>query len=110
MLLLLGKPKAIRKYIREMLSDIDEYSDVVYYPGNYEHYTEFKSLIENLKSDNPPVIITQNKEFIEYLLESDLDFNVTTAYWDEDDKKLANRDVTKELAKEMVYNMGLELR
>lgn len=37
MLLLLGKPEAIRKYIKEMLPDIDEYSDVVYYPGK-EHY------------------------------------------------------------------------
>lgn len=94
---------------KEMLPDIDEYSDVVYYPGK-EHYTEFKILIEDLKSDNPPVVTTQNKEFIEYLLESDLDFNVTTAYLDEDDKKLAHRDVTKEIAKEMVYSMGLELR
>lgn len=110
MLLLLGKPEAIRKYIKEMLPDIDEYSDVVYYPGKEAHYTEFKILIEDLKSDNPPVITTQNKEFIEYLLESDLNFNVTTAYLDEDDKKLAHRDVTKETAKEMVYNMGLELR
>ena len=106
MLLLLGKPEAIKKYIKEMLPDIDEY----YYPCEEAHYTEFKNLIENLKSDNPPVVITQNKEFIDYLLESDLDFNVTTAYLDEDDKKLAHRDVTKELAKEMVYNMGLELR
>lgn len=73
MLLLLGKPEAIRKYIKEMSPDIDEYSDVVYYPGK-EHYTEFKILIEDLKSDNPPVVTTQNKEFIEYLLESDLDF------------------------------------
>lgn len=103
------KDKAIRKYIKEMLPDIDEYSDVVYYPGK-EHYTEFKILIEDLKSDNPPVVTTQNKEFIEYLLESDLDFNVTTAYLDEDDKKLAHRNVTKETAKEMVYSMGLELR
>ena len=108
MLLLLGKPEAIRKYIKEMLPDIDEYSDVVYYPGEEVHYTEFIILIENLKSDNTPVITTQNKEFIEYLLESDLDFNVTTVYLD--DKKLAHRDVTKETAKEMVYNMGLELR
>ena len=76
MLLLLGKPEAIRKYIKEMSPDIDEYSDVVYYPGK-EHYTEFKILIEDLKSDNPPVVTTQNKEFIEYLLESDLDFNGT---------------------------------
>lgn len=110
MLLLLGKRDAIRKYIKEMLSNIDEYSDVVYYPGEEVHYTEFIILIENLKSDNPPVVTTQNKEFIEYLLESDLDFNVTTAYLDEDEQKLAHRDVTKETAKEMVYNMGLELR
>ena len=110
MLLLLGKRDAIRKYIKEILPDIDEYSDVVYYPGEEVHYTEFIILIKNLKSDNPPVVTTQNKEFIEYLLESDLDFNVTTAYWDEDDKKLVHRDVTKETAKEMVYIMGLELR
>ena len=36
MLLLLGKPEAIRKYIKEMLPDIDEYSDVVYYPRETE--------------------------------------------------------------------------
>ena len=88
MLLLLGKPEAIRKYIKEILPDIDEYSDVVYYPGEEVHYTEFIILIENLKSDNPPVITTQNKEFIEYLLESDLDFNVTTVYLD--DKKTSS--------------------
>ena len=110
MLLLLGKPEAIRKYVKEMLPDIDEYSDVAFYPGGEVHYTEFKILIEYLKSDDPPVVVTQNKEFIEYLLESDLDFNVTTAYWDLDDEKLFHRDVTKELAKEMVYNMGFELR
>lgn len=110
MLLLLGKPVAIGKYIKEMLSDIDEYSDVVFYPGEDVHYTEFKILIEDLKSDDPPVVVTQNKEFIEALLESDLEFNVTTAYWDKDDKKLIHRDVTKETAKEMVYIMGLELR
>ena len=110
MLLLLGKRDAINRYIKEMLPDIDEYSGIVYYPGSYAHYTEFKGLIEDLKSDDPPVVITQNKEFIEYLLESDLDFNVTTAYLDEDDEKLIHRDATKELAKEMVYNMELELR
>ena len=108
MLLLLGKPEAIKKYTEEMLPDIDEYSDIVYYPGDEAHYTEFKSLIEDLKSDNPPVIVTQNKEFIETLLESDLEFDVTTAYWYEE--KLYHRDVTKETAKEMIQVMGLELR
>ena len=36
MLLLLGTPEAIRKYIKEMLPDIDKYSDVVYYPRETE--------------------------------------------------------------------------
>lgn len=105
MLLLLGKRDAIEKYISEFNIKPGDYLLV---PPPSLHYSEFYLEIEWLKRNNYPVIITQNKEFIEYLLESDLDFNVTTVYLD--DKKLAHRDVTKETAKEMVYNMGLELR
>ena len=105
MLLLLGKRDAIKKYISEFNIKHGDYL-LVPYPNL--HYSEFPTLIELIKRNNYSVIITQNKEFIDALLNSDLEFDVTTAYWYEE--KLYHRDVTKELAKEMVYDMGLELR
>jgi hypothetical protein len=53
-------------------------SKITRYPPIYAHHSEFKGYVELLKVDQIKVTTTQSLEFIDVLLESDLDFEVVT--------------------------------
>lgn len=103
MLLILGKNSFVEEYAKKIGLNIR--SDIVYYPGWADHYTSYPLLINQIRKDNPLAVTSQNIEFIDYLLNSDLEFNVVTVY---DNAKI--RTMTKETAKEAREVMGLELR
>ena len=103
MLLILGKNSFVEEYAKKIGLNIR--SDIVYYPGWADHYTSYPLLINQIRKDNPLAVTSQNIEFIDYLLNSDLEFNVVTVY---DNAKI--RTMTKETAREAREVMGLELR
>ena len=103
MILVLGKNSFVEEYIKKI--GLNLRNDFVYYPGCTDHYTDYPLLITQIKEDNPPAVNSQNIEFIDYMLNSDLEVNVVTVY---DDLKI--RTLTKKTAKEVYEVMGLELR
>lgn len=102
MIFVLGKNDQVERYVESIGLDIR--NDIVYYPGCTDHYTEYNLLIQQIKEDNPPVVTTQNLEFIQCLLDSDLDFDVVTVF----DNGV--RTISKECANNVKNEMGLELR
>lgn len=103
MILVLGKNSFVEEYIKKL--GLNLRNDLVYYPGWADHYTDYPLLITQIKKDNPLAVTSQNIEFIDYMLNSDLKFDVVTVF---DDQKM--RKLTKETAKEVYEIMGLELR
>ena len=79
MILLLGKNKYVEQYAKNVLQ-IDLKKDIVYCPNIITHYTEYDQELIRLREMEPLVITSQNIEFINYLLDSDLNFAVYTVY------------------------------
>lgn len=104
MILLLGKNNFVEKYANEVLK-IDMGNDIVYYPNVTAHYSEYDKLLDDIKEDVPPVITSQNIEFINFLLDSDLEFELRTVYENNIVRKLS-----KEKAIWVYREAGLELR
>ena len=104
MILLLGKNDLIEQYAENELN-IDMGNDIVYYPSVTDHYSDYGRLIDDIKEDIPPVVTSQNIEFIDFLLDSDLDFEVWTVYENNKVRKLS-----KEVAIWIYRKAGLELR
>lgn len=104
MILLLGKNDLVEKYADEILK-INMRNDIVYYPNVTAHYSEYDKLLDNIKEDIPPVITSQNIEFINFLLDSDLEFELWTVYENNIVRKLS-----KEKAIWAYREAGLELR
>lgn len=104
MILLLGKNDLVEKYADEILK-IDMRNDIVYYPNVTTHYSEYDKLLDNIKEDIPPVTTSQNIEFINFLLDSDLEFELWTVYENNMVRKLS-----KEKAIWAYREAGLELR
>ena len=104
MILLLGKNDLVEKYADEVLK-IDMGNDIVYYPEVTTHFSEYGKALDDIKEDIPPVITSQNIEFINFLLDSDLEFEVWTVYENEKVRKLS-----KEKAIWACREAGLELR
>ena len=104
MILLLGKNYLVEQYANEILK-IDMMNDIVYYPGVTDHFSEFDRLLNDIKEDIPPVITSQNIEFINCLLDSDLKFEVFTVY-----ENNIVRKMSKEKAIWAYREEGLELR
>lgn len=104
MILLLGKNDLAEQFADKILK-IDIYNDLAYYPDATIHYSEYYKELKELMKDNPPVVISQNIEFINYLLDSDLSFEVWTVYKDNMVRKLSKKDAIN-----IHRNLGLELR
>ena len=104
MILLLGKNDLVEKNAEEILK-IDMRNDIVYNPNVTTHYTEYDKLLDKIKEDIPPVITSQNIEFINFLLDSDLEFELWTVYENNMVRKLS-----KEKAIWAYREAGLELR
>lgn len=103
MILVLGKNSFVEEYIKKI--GLNLRNDLVYYPGWADHYTDYPLLITQIKKDNPSAVTSQNIEFIDHMLNSDLEFDVVTVY---DNAKV--RTLSKGTAKEVYEVMGLELR
>lgn len=104
MILLLGKNKYVEQYAKNVLQ-IDLKKDIVYCPNIITHYTEYDQELIRLQKMEPLVITSQNIEFINYLLDSDLIFEVYTVY-----ENNATRILSKEKAVGIFRDFGLELR
>ena len=104
MILLLGKNNLVEKYADEVLK-IDMGNDIVYYPNVTTHFSEYDKTLDDIKEDIPLVITSQNIDFINFLLDSDLEFEVWTVYENEKVRKLS-----KEKAIWAYREAGLELR
>lgn len=103
MILLLGKDEYIKQYAVQVLNINPEI--IHYCPQITTHYSEYHNKLDNIKNEHPTIIASQNIEFIKYLLNSDLDFEVRTIYED-----LYARRLPKEKAVEVYQDMGLEIR
>ena len=76
MILLLGKYDEIVEYVVKTLGK--NMKSVTHYPPFHAHHSEVIGYVELLKIDQIKVATTQSLEFIDVLLESDLDFEVVT--------------------------------
>lgn len=106
MILLLGKNDAVEEYAKTVLK-IDIEKDVVYFPEFKTFYKDFSKYINIIKTENPFIVTTQDKEMINTLLESDLNFSVWTVY--KKDLVLVRR-MSKEEAINACDCLGLDLR
>jgi len=104
MILLLGKNKYVEQYAKNVLQ-IDLKKGIVYCPNIITHYTEYDQELIRLQKMEPLVITSQNIEFINYLLDTDLIFEVYTVY-----ENNATRILSKEKAVGIYRDFGLELR
>lgn len=104
MILLLGKNKYVEQYAKNVLQ-IDLKKDIVYCPNITAHYSEYDKELVRLREIEPLVITSQNIEFINYLLDSNLNFDVCTVY-----ENNATRKVSKEKAADIFRYFKLELR
>ena len=77
MLVVLGKRDAIQTYFYSIggvnLGDVHDYLRL---PADFHHYTEYPDLVVTIKKYNPRILVTQSLEFLDTLLESNLDFNI----------------------------------
>ena len=77
MIVLLGQPTSIQAYIETMEIQEAMKDDLIYtLPPIDMHHSNYRFLINTIKAYKPEVIITQNLEFLDTLLESDLEFEV----------------------------------
>ena len=107
MILLLGINAHVHEYAENVLK-IDMGNDIVYYPSVTTHHTEFDKEVDTIKEENPPVVTTQNAEFIDVLLNSDLNFDVITVR--KYDDSIRARTLTKKDALDLRETIELELR
>ena len=105
MILFSGRHNVIVRYLLNERGIHD--SEITCYPRNTTHYSEYDEELRVLKSVGKD-FTTQSKEFIEFLLDSDLDFEIWTVY--EEDGIFSVRKLNKSEAKDLHYEMGLELR
>ena len=79
MTLLLGNIRSIRKYLFELResgeTDFD-WAQLETYPDKELHFQEWYSALELIRDRNDEFFSTQSKEFIDYLIESDLCFEI----------------------------------
>jgi hypothetical protein len=106
MILLLGKNDLVENYAEKVIG-IDIENELCFYPDKTTHYTEYDKEIECLREEEPPVVTSQNIEFINYMLDSDLDFEVWTVY---DYERDLVRKLDKETAIKAHRELSIELR
>lgn len=97
-ILLLGKHEAIMSYASS-LWETDIEKEIEFLPSPFSHHSEFEEYIEKIKEEAPPIIVTQNEEFLDALLNSDMDFDIVTVRKYEEEVK--ERTLSKEKVKEM---------
>lgn len=109
MILLLGKTKAIGNYLSENIHQEDK---IIFCPEPDVDFSEFPNIINEIKEYNPSVIVSHNMEFIDCLLNSDLEFDVITVrfIYDSDPSMYYTRTLMKQDALELREKYEMELR
>ena len=109
MILLLGKTKAIGNYLSENIHQEDK---IIFCPEPDVHFSEFPNIINEIKEYNPSVIVSHNMEFIDCLLNSDLEFDVITVRRinHDNDELYYVRTLMKQDALELREKYEMELR
>lgn len=80
-MLLLGRPLDAEIVARTLVNDPK--NDIIYCPSPLDYFQDYPQIISDIKdevdeTEERIVLTTQNKEFIDCLLRSDLDFMVAT--------------------------------
>ena len=103
--LLLGKHEAILFYAKNILK-IDIEKDIEWFPSPFSHHSEFGKCIEKIKEEAPPLIVTQNEEFLDALLNSDIDFDVVTTrkYGEEIKERILSKEKVKEMREKFDFD------
>ncbi len=102
MKLLLGRRNCIEEYATATCQVEPE--NIMWVPEITVHPDEYPEVVERIKEKMPEIISSQNVGFIDYLLDTDLEFDVITAFGPE-----VARILSKEKAKEVYREMDLSL-
>lgn len=102
MKLLLGRKTCIEEYAVETCHVKPE--NIMWAPEITVHPDEYPEVLEEIKEKMPEIISSQNLQFVNYLLDSDLEFDVITAFG-----PVIARVLSKEKAIEVHREMGLSL-
>lgn len=100
----------------------DVHNDIWCFPQPTDYFEDYPKIISNmeqvaekmmdeLKKENSHVVIaTQSNEFIECLLDSSLDFQLVTVYYDKNGSVYRLRVLDKETAIKAKREYGMEMR
>ena len=102
MKLLLGRKNCIDEYAVATCKIQSE--NIMWAPEITVHPDEYPEVVDEIKEKMPEIISSQNVGFIDYLLDTDLEFDVITAFGPE-----VARILSKEKAKEVYREMNLSL-
>lgn len=111
--LVTGRNEYVDYLINELVQDME--NDVYSLPEKNDYYRDYPEIIkgvgEVIKNRKERVAITtQSKEFIDRLLESEIDFQSVTVIFDDENKCYRCRVIDKETARRCIEEYGLELR
>lgn len=106
MILLLGRPDAIKVYTERNLKL--KVTDIFYCPHTMTHFTDFGKYVDAVREQKIPVVVTQSKEMIEVFLKSELVFEVITVRLE--NGRMSNRILNKDEALKVCENYGIDLR
>lgn len=106
-----GRNEDIEKVARYIVADPG--NDILFYPDHLLHFEDYPDAIEELRKglqdlDDVILIATQSKEFLDYLLESKLDFILATVRREGDGYHI--REMSKSDALYMRTQFDMELR
>ena len=107
MFLFLGKYKDVTNFLM-MHSDVFSENFIEKYPLTTSHYSEFPNYIHSLKEKNLIGLLSQNLEFIDLLLQSDIPVQVVCIHKCGEEFKV--KEYTKEKAWKLRTEVGFDLR
>lgn len=86
-ILLLGRPLSVNTVAKALVED--PRNNILYCPGALDFFEDYPAIAEDIcatvdETEERTIIATQSKEFIDTLLESDLDFMVATVRTNQD--------------------------
>lgn len=106
-LLLLGCDNNIREYVKDILNK--DVNNIEYYPDERTHYSEFEQVVDVIRNKKTELIVSQNMEFVDVLLKSELNFDVITVIRNEKGE-IKHRTISKEKAFQLRDDYCMELR
>lgn len=113
-ILLLGRPLDVERVARQLVDN--PRNNILYCPNPLDFFEDFPQLVSDIaeevaETEERTILATQNKEFIDTLLESDLEFMVATIRTDrENPDKYWLRVKSKDDALACRKDFDMELR